>query len=109
MNNIRINNTTISGKSITIKDGKVIVDGTEVNTGDSKTINIEVQGNLESLDADYCHSISVTGHAGRIKTMAGDVNCGDVGGNVQTMSGDIKCGAVSGDVSSMSGDIDVSK
>ena len=41
-----------------------------------------------------------------IKTMSGDVEIhGDVNGDVKTMSGDVDCGNVAGDVSSMSGDI----
>ena len=38
--------------------------------------------------------------------MSGDVEIhGDVNGDVKTMSGDVDCGNVAGDVSSMSGDI----
>ena len=45
------------------------------------------------------------GTVGRVKTMSGDVHCGDVTGDVSTMSGDVTCGSIAGSAQTMSGDI----
>jgi hypothetical protein len=105
MSSIRINGVTISGNSIQVKNGAVFVDGAVVDTGTAKNIRIEVEGNIERLNADACDSISVAGYAGSVTTMSGDVTCGNVEGSVSTMSGDVRCRSIGGSVSTMSGDI----
>jgi hypothetical protein len=82
----------------------VIVDGKDF-TPDSKQITIEVHGDIQSLKADCCETICVTGNVGSVSTQSGDIECGPVAGNVQTMSGDVECGDIGGQVSTMSGDI----
>lgn len=91
-NTIVINGVTISGggQNVTIRNGKVIVDGKNV-TPDAKEINIFVTGNVQCIEADACQKISVTGDAGSVITQSGNVEVGGaIGGNVNTMSGDIK-------------------
>lgn len=107
MNTIKINggSVSISGRSVVIQNGRVVVDGKDVTGDDAKIINIEIQGNVESVSADVCNTISVTGSVGTVKTQSGDVRCGDVADSVKTMSGDITCGSIGGDASTMSGDI----
>jgi hypothetical protein len=111
----------VSGDKIII-DGKVVTPGLEI---ESKIININIEGNVEMIDIDYCQKISVNGNVktvrttngnveckdvtGNIQTTNGDVECGTVGGDIQTMSGDVKCGPISGSVKTMSGDIKNSK
>lgn len=106
MNKININGVTItSGRSITITNNRVIIDGKDV-TPDAKDIRIEVQGNVGAIEADACSVISVTGDVtGDVSTQSGNVQCGNVGGNVKTMSGNVRCDAVAGNVKTMSGDI----
>lgn len=105
-NTIKINGITIiGGKNVTVRSGRVIVDGKKVETGDAKQINIEIHGGVEHISADTCDSITVNGTAGHVSTMSGDVRCGDVSGSVKTMSGDVHCASVAGKVSTMSGDI----
>jgi len=106
---ITINGVTITGNvagnSVTIQNGKVIIDGKDV-TPESKEINIVVNGNVEKIEADACSKISVTGDVHTIKTMSGDVEVeGSVAGSIKTMSGDVDCGSVGGGISTMSGDI----
>lgn len=104
-NKIHINGISFSGgKNITISNGRVVIDGVD-RTPDAKEIRIEVQGDVQSIDADVCTSISVTGNSGAIKTQSGNIRCGDVHGSVKTMSGDVVCDAVTGGVKTMSGDI----
>lgn len=104
---IVINGVTITGgRNITIRNGKVIVDGKDV-TPNAKEINISVNGSIDRLEADACQKISITGDVGNVKTQSGDVDVnGDIKGSVQTMSGDVDCGGpIGGSVSTMSGDI----
>jgi len=109
MASISVNGVTISGsgRSVVIRDGKVIVDGKDATPADAKEINITVNGNVDKVEADACQTISVTGEVGNVKTLSGDVTVtGDVKGSVQTMSGDVDCGgSVAGSVSTMSGDV----
>lgn len=120
-NMININGKQYSGNSITIRNGQVIIDGKNVSS-DDKVINISIDGNVNSVDVDYCSSLSVKGdvktvttssgdvkvdgNAGSIKTSSGDVDVsGNVSGDVSTVSGDVECGHVTGKVSTISGDI----
>ncbi len=104
---IVINGVTISGgRNITVRNGKVIVDGKDV-TPDAKEINISVTGKVDRLEADACSKISVTGDVGSVETMSGNVDVGgNITGSVETMSGDVDCGgSIGGSVSTMSGDV----
>lgn len=106
-NTVVINGVTITGGcNVTIRNGKVIVDGIDV-TPYSKEIDITVNGNVEKLEVDACSKISVTGDVGNIKTQSGDIDVrGAISGNVHTMSGDVDCGGpIGGSVSTMSGDV----
>jgi hypothetical protein len=105
MSTVIINGKTYVGNSISVTNGKVIVDGKNV-TPESKEINIKVEGNIQELKVDACDKIEVAGNVSNIHTQSGDVEVtGDVTGNIQTMSGDVDCANVGGSISSMSGDI----
>lgn len=112
------NNISMSGNKITI-DGVVVTDEDIVN---NKTVNITVEGNIESIEADYVTKIDIKGTTGSVKTTSGDVHCGNVAGDVkstsgdvdidgyvngsiQTMSGNVSCGSVGGNIKTMSGNI----
>lgn len=103
---ITINNVKYPGNSISINNGKVMVDGKDCTPIDEKVITIEVTGNIDKLDVDTCQYVKVTGDCNKVKTMSGDVEVGrDILGNVKTMSGDITSAHIEGSVSTMSGDI----
>jgi flagellar basal body rod protein FlgF len=104
---IIIGDKIISGRNLTISNGRIIVDGVDITSGlpDQKTINIQVDGDIETIKADVCQTIKVNGKVGQIQSQSGDVECGDVGGSISTMSGDVDCGNVSGSISTMSGDV----
>ncbi len=98
-----------SGKSISIINGHVTVDGkelTDLSGIEEKEIKIEIQGDIDVLDVDHCQQVSLQS-CGSVKTMSGSVKCqGDIEGSVNTMSGSVKCGGeIKGSVSSMSGSI----
>lgn len=104
---IVIGNKTFTGNNITVSNNRIIIDGKDITDTlpEQKTYNIEVTGDIQSLDVDACNSLTVKGTVGSIKTLSGDVDCGDVTGSVSTMSGDVKCKNISGSVSTMSGKI----
>ena len=104
MANIKINNNSYIGNSVTIVNGVITVDGKNYTPND-KVITITVEGNINSLSADACNTITVNGEVDTIKTMSGDVHCANVTGNIKTMSGDVHCLDIEGDVTTMSGDI----
>jgi hypothetical protein len=106
MNTISINGMNINARgSIVVSNGKVIVNGIDV-TPDAKEINIVINGDTDKIQVDACNSFQMTGNAGSIKTMSGDVEIsGDITESVSTMSGDVDCGNIGGSVSTMSGDI----
>jgi hypothetical protein len=105
MGSVNINGRIFSGKSVIVKNGKVFVDGNSV-AADEKEIKIEVTGNIETLTVDYCKDLKVTGDVSKVKTMSGDVTIGgEVKGDVRTMSGDVRCGNIAGKVKTMSGNI----
>lgn len=106
-NTIVINGITIaSGDNITIRNGKVIVDGKDV-TPDAKEIVITITGDVSTLKVDACESIAVQGNAGSVNTMSGDIEViGNIEGSVQTVSGNVECGgSIGGRVQTVSGEI----
>jgi hypothetical protein len=105
MPTIRINGFEVSfGRSISIQNGRVTVDGKDV-TPEGKSIKVEIHGNVDSLDIDSCDKVQVSGDVGSHEVKAGDVTCRDVSGSVSTMAGDVNCNNVGGSVRTMSGDI----
>lgn len=104
-NRISINGVDIvGGRNISIKNGKVIVDGNDV-TPESKNITIEVTGNVETLDVGSANTIKISGDCANVESQSGDIICGNVSGDVRSTSGDIDCENVRGDTSTISGDI----
>ena len=99
----------MSGGSISIIDGNVIIDGKQVDMsgfGDAKVFNIVVQGDVEKVDGAFS-SITVEGNASSVKSVSGTVKVdGDVEGNVSTVSGTVKvAGNIEGNVSTVSGSV----
>ncbi|MGL4353037.1 MAG: hypothetical protein ACRCTP_03725 [Aeromonas popoffii] len=103
MNKVEINGRSFSGKNITIDSKGVVIDGKRAELGSELVFNVTVIGEVQSIDG--ANSVKVTGPVGSVKTMSGEVECGDVTGNVSTMSGDITANNIAGSVKTMSGDI----
>lgn len=105
MSQIVVNGVGFQGNNITIRSGNVIIDGNDV-TPESKTINISVVGDITTLSVSSCDKITVKGNVDSISTQNGDVEiAGNVTGDVKTMSGDVDCGDIGGSIKTMSGDI----
>lgn len=104
---IVIGSNVYSGNNLVISNGRVIVDGVDVTASlpDQKQITIEVNGNINSVTADACKKITVSGSVGQIKTQSGDIECGGVEGSISTMSGDVDCLNVGGSIQTMSGNV----
>ena len=104
---IRINNNDYVGRSISISGNKIIVDGKDISGDhrDSKVITINVTGDLDSLDVDYCDKIEINGNVSKARTGSGDINCSNITNGAQTGSGDIECESINGDVQTGSGDV----
>lgn len=102
-NKIEVNGVKYRGYSVSINNGKVVIDGVTQDQTLIGEVNVTVHGDIAKLENEsgnvYANDV------GTIQTVSGDVTCGDVDGNVQTMSGDVKCKNVNGDITSMSGDI----
>jgi hypothetical protein len=114
---IKINGKVIHTGNVTgnmsIVNGEVYIDGAHI-TGDgiedSKTVNIEIVGNVGDLAVSGCNYINLHS-AQKVSTSSGDVNVdGDVLGDTQTISGDVVIGgSVTGKVKTSSGNVTASK
>lgn len=93
-----INGVSISGNNIVIRNGKVIVDGVEVDgaaSGNGEIKIVVVEGVINKLDSDRsvnCGDVNGDVNAG------GSVNCGNVGGKVNA-GGSVNCDRVGGNIS----------
>lgn len=103
MSSVEINGRSFSGKNISIDSNGVVIDGKHVELGKELVFNVVVIGEVQSIHG--ANSVKVTGPVGSVKTMSGEVECGDVTGNVSTMSGDITANNIAGSVKTMSGAI----
>lgn len=102
---ITLNGVTYSGNSLIVSGNKIFIDGKDL-TPDSKTIKIDVNGNVDNLEVDYCESLSIKGDVGSCETTNGNVNIsGNVNGNVETTNGNVRCGNISGSVKTRNGNI----
>lgn len=95
--------------SISCKNGKVYINGNEVNVGkehpEEIEVNISVIGSVGSVSTSS-GTVVITGSVnGSVKTQSGDVVVATVMGDVETMSGDVEAGKIDGNVSTMSGDV----
>lgn len=109
-NKSTIKSTSITcSKSVVIKNDKIWIDGKEIDTTD-KVINVNITGNVEKIDIDYCNQLSVTGNCNSVSTVSGNVKVeGDIVKNVETTSGDIRAREIGGNVKTVSGDVVASK
>ena len=109
MTTIKINGNVVSGMTVAgdlcISNGRITVNGKDYTPADTKNITIEIVGDVDKISVDSCNTLKVTGNAGKVETMTGDVECGDVTGSVETMSGDVTCGKIGGHVKTMSGNV----
>lgn len=103
---VQINGVTYSGNNISINADKVVVDGETKIELKEKNITINILSAVEELQANCKSIVAWSGSSiGSIRTVSGDVSCGDVSGSINTISGDVKCKKINGSVNTISGDI----
>jgi len=106
MATIHINGKMYSGNSVSVSRNKIVIDGKEVPDDENKVINIHVEGSIDTLKVDSCNKIKAEENVGELSTVSGDVKVkGDVYGDVRTVSGDVDCGEVTGNIKTVSGDV----
>lgn len=102
---VTVNGVTYKGNNISIKNGKVIIDGKTVSEETQLTINVEgnvtdlqmgsgdlnIQGNVDGKVAVDSGNIQIGGNViGNVKSNCGNITVhGTVGGNVKTDCGNI--------------------
>ena len=132
---ITMNGKTYTGRNMTMSNGKMFVDGVEVDINSGKTVKPEdiihvtivITGNVDELKGNF-NEATVNGNVGSLSSNGGNVTVnetvnghvessggdvtvkGSVGGNVNSTGGDVKIhGKVSGNVSTMGGSISYKK
>ena len=95
------------GASVSILNGKVIVDGAIIEyESSSKILNIVINGTIEKVETTSA-DMTINGNVFSAKTKSGDISVnGDVVGDISAVSGYINIsGEVHGNVSTVIGDI----
>ena len=97
-------------KNMTINNGTIIVDGMSIeewnNRNEILVVNININGDIESLEADSCDTISISGNAINVNTKNGNVIVsGNVEGNAESKNGNITANTIKGDVETKNGNI----
>lgn len=95
---ITVNGRTYRGNNVSIVNGKITVDGKEVDTPSEKKIHITIDGDIGSLNLD-CGEIEVSGDVGNLVSHCGNVTLGgDVKGAATLNMGDLECENIFADV-----------
>lgn len=103
---ININGKVYSGNNVSVVNNKVIIDGKRVDDENSKEIKISVEGNIQSLDVEYCDEIKITGECESVVSKNGNIQVkGNVKGDVTSKNGNIICRDVEGSVETKNGNI----
>lgn len=97
-------------KNMTINNGKITVDCMPLedwcNKDEFVVVNIVVNGDIESLEADSCDTISINGNANNIISKNGNVSVsGNIEGNAESKNGDITANTIQGNAETKNGDI----
>lgn len=95
-NSMNINGVTVIGRTMTINsDGAVIVDGKRiegVELGNPPTINITVDGPVDSINCSQAKQVTVNGDCKDLKVSQGDVRITrDILGDAKVSQGTINC------------------
>ena len=105
---VTINGKNYKGKNVSIINNKVYIDGKEatIEDNDSKEIKISIEGDIHTLDVDYCEEINISGSCAFATSKNGNfIINGEVRGNVESKNGNIICKGVLGDVNTKNGNI----
>lgn len=97
-------------KNMTINNGTIVVDGMSIeewnNRNEILVVNININGDIESLEADSCDTISISGNAINVNTKNGNVIVsGNIEGNAESKNGNITADAINGNAETKNGNI----
>ena len=98
-----IDGRVFSGNNVSISNGKVVIDGVAQDGDLTGPINVEVHGDIQSLDNGQGDVKAY--NIGSVKIGQGDIECGDIKGDAKTGMGDIRCSVVHGNAKTGMGDI----
>lgn len=102
---IIVNGKTYHGKSVSMKNNQLYIDGVLVETINTPVIDVKIEGNCHSV-LNEVGDVTVNGQVtGGVKNSTGDITCGNIVGDVTNEVGDISCGKVTGSVKTGVGDI----
>ena len=95
MATIVIDGRSFSGRSVSIINGKVTIDGVVQDGSLSGIVEVRIiEGVLQELSCDA--SVNCSEVRGNVRA-SGSVNCGDISGSVNA-GGSVNCGSVGGGV-----------
>lgn len=86
---------SVSGKSISLKNNSLCVDGKTIQSNINQDVHIYLNGDAVSIDAQG--SVSVHGNVLGNVDCGGSVKCADVGGKVDC-GGSVTCKSVRGNI-----------
>lgn len=100
---VTVNGKSYKGSNVTINGDKVIIDGVEQDSVESKIINVSIDGNVGSINSDSGRVDCLD--VGSVETQTGNVTCRDITGDVETQTGNVKASTIHGSVETMTGNI----
>lgn len=108
MGTVSLNGKTVkvSGSNISVINGKIYSDDKLIELPEQKTIDITVEGDVQTLKVDACDQVTINGNCENVEAGTGNVKItGDVHGDVTTDTGNITCGNVGGNCETYVGNI----
>ena len=96
-NSITVNGVHVQccGSNITIKNGKIIVDGKTIQSDIEANVEVIINGDVNKIDC--AGSVQVHGNSGSVNCGGSCTVDGNVNGNIDA-GGSVRCGNVSGDI-----------
>lgn len=97
-------------KNMTINNGKITIDGMSIeewnNRNEILVVNITINGDVESIEADSCDTISIKGNANNVISKNGNVSVsGNIKGNAESKNGNITANTIQGNAETKNGNI----
>ena len=85
----------VQGNNITMINDKIYVDGKKITSGESQSITIIVEGNVNHVQCNG--TVEVHGDVNGNIDCGGSVSCGNITGNIDC-GGSVICKEVKGDI-----------
>lgn len=91
---IKIGDKSFNAKTVEISHGHLFIDGVDITDqlSDPKTLLIEIQGDIDTINVDKSRCIVVEGEVKHVQMMTGTIECLSLTDSITTVSGDVCCG-----------------